>query len=210
VERQEFVWDREYRDRGTVWNPRILRLPLVFEGKFVLEVGAGNGKTLEAILGQKPRKVVALDFSAEALKKCREKFAGLKNVSFVKADASKMPFSDCEFDAVVLFYVLDNMLQQGRLSVVKEVFRVLKPQGVVLFEDFAVGDFRELEGKRTAIPEPHTLLKKKGLLCHYFDVDEVKSLFSGFSSVEVSMQERKPIRNKEFIVRRKITGMMVK
>jgi ubiquinone/menaquinone biosynthesis C-methylase UbiE len=210
MESQESVWDREYGRRGTAWSRRVMFLPDVFEGRTVLEVGVGDGKTLSAICEKKPKKVVAMDFSAQALKKAQALLETDTDVSFIKADATSMPFGNNEFDVVVLYYVIDNLMTNGRKTAVNEAFRILKPGGVVLFEDFAVGDFREETSKRVEMPEPHTLLKKKGLICHYFTVEEVRSLFGRFSSCDVAQKERTPIKNKSHLVRKFITGMMVK
>ena len=37
-------------------------------------MGVGNGKTLISILKQKPRKIVAIDFASEGIKRAKEKF----------------------------------------------------------------------------------------------------------------------------------------
>jgi tRNAThr (cytosine32-N3)-methyltransferase len=187
-----------------------MRCPFSFEDKIVLEVGVGTGKTLSAILLEKPKSVFAFDFSSEALKHCRHAFKGFKEVSFVKADVLDLPFEKDFFDVAVVYYVLDNMLEAGRKKAVRELHRVLKPGGVLLFEDFAVGDFRETTSKRIGMPESHTLLKKKGLLCHYFTKAEVKGLFKEFKSVEVSGKERAPIRNRSHLVRKTVSAVAVK
>jgi len=210
MENQEAVWDREYGGRGTAWSRRVMFLPDVFEGRVVLEVGVGDGKTLSAICGKRPGKVFALDFSAQALRKARQLFDSAVDVSFIKGDLTALPFGDCCFDVVVLYYVLDNLLADGRAKAAGEALRVLKPGGLLLFEDFAVGDFREETSKRTAVPEPHTLLKKKGLICHYFTVEEVRSLFRDFSNVDVVQKERTPLKNKSHLIRKTVSGVMAK
>ncbi|MDD5112165.1 MAG: class I SAM-dependent methyltransferase [Candidatus Altiarchaeota archaeon] len=210
MEHQENVWDLEYGERGTKWSRRRLAFPVSFEGKVVLEAGFGDGKTLSSIIEKRPANVVAFDFSAVALERCREAFRDLKNVSFVKADAESLPFEAGSFDVVVAYYILDNMLVEGRRKAVGEFFRVLRPGGFVLFEDFAVGDFREDLGKRVGMPEAHTLLKKKGLLCHYFSVEEVRELLSDFSNVEAGLKERKPVRNRPELVRRLVSAVALK
>jgi len=210
VDLQERVWDLEYGGRGTRWSPRRLRFPFSFEGKIVLEAGVGTGKTLSAVLEENPGRVFAFDFSSEALKQCRQSFRAFSNVVFLKADVLDLPFEKGFFDVAVVYYLLDNMLESERRKAVAELRRVLKSGRVLLFEDFAVGDFREEFGKRIEMPEPHTLLKKKGLLCHYFTETEVKNLFKDFKNVEVSGKERSPIRNKSHLVRKTVSAVAVK
>jgi ubiquinone/menaquinone biosynthesis C-methylase UbiE len=210
IESQEKVWDREYKDRGTAWSRRVMFLPDVFKGKTVLEAGVGDGKTLSAICEKNPKKVVAIDFSSESLKKAKELFDSQADVKFIKADLRNMPFKEGEFDVVVLYYVLNNLLETDRKKAVRESKRVLSPGGLLLFEDYAVGDFREETSKKTCILEPHTLLKKKGLICHYFTLREVEALFSGFLQKNVVQKERTPLKNKTHLVRKTITGVMNK
>jgi len=210
VDSQECVWDLEYGGRGTRWSPRRMRFPFSLEGRVVLEAGVGTGKTLSAVLEESPERVFAFDFSSEALKQCRQSFKDFSNVVFLKADVLDLPFEDGFFDVAVVYYVLDNLLEVDRKKAVGELHRVLKSGGMLLFEDFAVGDFRETSSKRVGMPESHTLLKKKGLLCHYFTKTEVKELFKGFSKVEVSEKQRAPIRNKSHLLRKTISAIALK
>jgi len=188
MEDQRRIWDREYGERGTMWCKRTLHMPSVFRGRVVLEAGVGNGKTLAAILEQDPRYVVAYDHSIQALRKCvRDTRVGL-----VLADAAYLPFRDSCFEAASYYFILDGMLRKRREASAAEAARVLKPGALLLFEDFASGDFRQSAPNVEAGLEPGTVLKRKGLICHYFDEDEVKVLFQGFSAGDVSVVEYRP------------------
>ena len=204
------VWNREYGRCGTYWGRKTKCLPHVFGGKTVLEAGVGNGKTLLSILDQGPRYVAAIDFSHQALKLCEKTVGRKDNLAYTRADLLNLPFAQETFDVVVLYYVLDNMLQQERIEAVEEARRFLRDGGKAVFEDFAVGDFREATAKRVNVPEPHTLLKKKGLICHYFTEEEVLGLFRDFRKKEAAIRESKPIKNKDHLVRRTISGVMEK
>lgn len=130
--------------------------------------------------------------------------------NLVKADVLSLPFPDGAFDVVVAHYVLNNLLLEGRQTAVSEAWRVLRDGGTVLFQDFAVGDFRQESSKRTGIPEANTVLKKKGLICHYFGEDEVAGLFSSFAGIECSTKSRQPIRNRPQLVRKTMTASVRK
>jgi len=199
---QRLVWDREYARRGTQWGRQTKHLSASLVGKVVLEAGCGNGKTLGTIQAQKPAYTIAYDFSPAALHRC-PKWAPL-----LRADALNLPLKDRMFDAIILYYILDNMLAPGRSSTVKEAKRVLKDDGIILFEDFAVGDFRQETAKRTDTPEENTILKKKGLICHYFSEEEVVGLFGEFSKVDVRLRQSYPIRGKTHLKRQIISGVM--
>ena len=48
---QEYIWNELYKNRLS-WKKETKGLPNIIKGKDVLELGAGNGKTLRAIIKQ--------------------------------------------------------------------------------------------------------------------------------------------------------------
>ena len=191
--KQEEVWDEEYGKME--WRKETRALPKMLEGKKVLELGVGNGKTLIAIHRQNPKEIHAIDFSQKAIDICKEKFQ-LDDIKFLKADVLNPPFEDNSFDAVVCYYVLNNLIESERKKAVGEIYRVLKKEGIVLFEDFAVGDFRFKKGSNM-IAE-NTLIKANGIICHFFQDKEIKELFKDFSKVKIQIIETKPLRGKDY------------
>lgn len=196
---QEKLWNLEYKKNENKWNRETLSIPSVLRDKRVLELGVGNGKTLRTIVKQKPTLAVAVDFSEEAVKRTKSLFNG-GGINIIRGDVRKLPFRGSEFDVVVCYYILNNMIERDRKKAVGEIFRVLNKGGRVLFEDFAVGDFRDV-GKTV---EKGTREKKNGLICHFFDVPEVKRLFSGFSDVNVKKKVFSPFYKSK--VKRKIVS----
>jgi ubiquinone/menaquinone biosynthesis C-methylase UbiE len=204
MELQRSVWDREYGRRGTSWSKQTLSLPQSLTGRRVLESGAGNGKTLAAIQNQHPSSVVSYDFSLKALGLCRRRHG---DAVLSAADALALPFKNATFDAVVLYYVLNNMLLNERESAVAEARRVLAPGGIVLFEDFGSGDFRQETAGRVLEPEDGTILKTKGLICHYFTAEEVSTLFSPLAAKSIETREYHPFKNSGNLSRRVVSGV---
>jgi len=208
MKNQESTWDIEYLKNPHKWHKETINLPKFIENKKVLEIGAGNGKTLQIIMRQNPKEVVAMDFSSEALNKCKEIFHE-KNINFVKANITNLPFENEEFDIVVCYYVLNNLLEKEREKAVKEMNRVIKTRGKLLFEDLAVGDFRETNKKQKLI-EDHTIKNKKGIICHFFGTGEIKKLFRLFSTKKLAQRTFNPIFNKPKLKRKIISGIFVK
>ncbi|MFH0862419.1 MAG: class I SAM-dependent methyltransferase [Candidatus Altiarchaeota archaeon] len=203
VKNQQKVWDRDYRLRGRIWSKERKDLPHGLCGGVVLEAGVGNGKTLKAILRREPRSVHAFDHSQEALKLCREGFKDPR-IALEKADIRALPYRDSGFDAAVVHFILDNLQEGGRKEAVREVFRVLKPGGALYFSDFSVGDFRQATANIRIVLERNTHLKKSGLICHFFEEEEVHALLDAFTDVEVKTNEYPPIRNKGHLKRKTI------
>ena len=102
-----------------------------------------------------------------------------KPVKLVQAQAEDLPFEDNSFDAVTCVYLFHELPGPVRAKVAKEMARVVKPGGMVVFSD----SFQA--GERDAIPnqddfrlfnEPHyrdyvrhssisRLFEEQGLVC---------------------------------------------
>ena len=201
--KQEEVWDIEYS--RSEWRKETRTLPKMLSGKKVLEIGVGNGKTLIAIHRQNPKELFAIDFSEKAIEICREKFAH-DDIKFEKMSVLDLKFDDESFDAVVCYYVLNNLSDGERKKAVGEIYRVLKDEGIVLFEDFAVGDFRFKKNSRM-IAE-NTLIKANGITCHFFEDKEIKELFWEFSKVKMQVIETKPLRGMDYT--RKLASAVIR
>ncbi|MEI6850176.1 MAG: class I SAM-dependent methyltransferase, partial [archaeon] len=170
----------------------------ILKGKKVLELGVGNGKTLKSIVKDKPKSISAIDFSKKAIDICKSEFRD-KKIEFIEGDVNDLPFEDESFDMVVCYYVLNNLNKDDQIKTVKEIHRVLSNNGKVLFEDFAKGDFRD-DGKE----------EKSGLIKNYFNLRQIKELFSDFSGVEIKIREFNTIKSDPELKRKIIAGIIKK
>ena len=92
----------------------------------VLEVGCGAGAMARAIKRGRPDlQVVGCDISQKAIALARQDPQG---VSFEVGDAYGLPYRDGNFEAVVMFDVLEHLSEPGRS--IREVVRVLSPGGL--------------------------------------------------------------------------------
>lgn len=103
-------------------------LPETFEGQSVLCVGVGSGDELNEITKRSPARVVGIDISSGLLK-----IAAQKNpsVELLEMDMTEMNFGDEEFDFIYSSLTLHYAPDWDVL--LKEVSRVLKPGGILLF-----------------------------------------------------------------------------
>lgn len=113
-------------------------------GAAVLDVMTGTG-TVALALAARPDlegSVVGADLSDGMLDVARAKSSGQAKVSWVQADATRLPFPDKSFDLVVcvsgLFFVPDME------AALREWRRVLRPGGEVVFSSFGKGLMGEL------------------------------------------------------------------
>ncbi len=117
--------------------PRMLHLE---GGSSVLEIGCGSGGYAMHLAKDVGCRVIGLDVNAPGVRNANElaTTCGLsERARFEQCDASsKLPFDDNAFDAVFANDVLCHI--PGRLKVLCEMYRVLKPGGRMLFSDALV------------------------------------------------------------------------
>jgi len=101
----------------------------------VCDFGCGTG-VLTVELARWAKKVVAIDRSPSSLEqaKARAEKAGLSNVSFLEADLHKLPLPAAKKDLVVISQSLHHM--ESPAAVLTEAARLLKPGGVLTFDDY--------------------------------------------------------------------------
>lgn len=103
-------------------------LPDSLEGQTVLSIGVGTGGELEEILKRTPHHLVGIDISRELLNLASEKYP---SIEFVEMDMERMSFPDETFDFIYSSLVFEYARDWD--TFLKEVYRVLKPNGVLLF-----------------------------------------------------------------------------
>jgi arsenite methyltransferase len=116
---------------------RVLDGARIAHGDRVLDVGAGTGLLTIGAAGHAgpAGQVVALDFSLDALARCRGEAgaAGERTVGYVGAEATRLPFPARSFDVIVARSVLIYIPEKA--AAVAEMSRVLRPGGrISVFE----------------------------------------------------------------------------
>jgi ubiquinone/menaquinone biosynthesis C-methylase UbiE len=114
-------------------------------GEAVLDVGCGTGTLAIAAkrrVGPAGR-VFGLDASREMISRARKKATGARaEIVFQVAGAEALPFSDTTFDVVLSTTVFHCLPNHTRDLCIREMVRVLKPNGRLLLIDFG-GSKRE-------------------------------------------------------------------
>jgi len=107
----------------------------ISEGHSVLDIGGGSGEpslTIASVVGSSG-SVTYTDPTAGMVKAAREesKRRGLSNIEFHQCAVEEIPFAESSFDVVV--GRLSAMFFPDVLSGLRQVLRVVKPNGVVSF-----------------------------------------------------------------------------
>ena len=107
------------------------------EGHMVLDLGCGFGRhAFEAL--RRGAQVVACDMALPELHEVRSTYAAMAEVGDLEetaaaftsvGDATCLPFHDATFDRIIASEVLEHIHNDDQA--LRELFRVLKPQGIV-------------------------------------------------------------------------------
>ncbi|WP_225216238.1 bifunctional demethylmenaquinone methyltransferase/2-methoxy-6-polyprenyl-1,4-benzoquinol methylase UbiE [Microbacterium pullorum] len=117
-----------------LWRVATTRAIAPRPGQRILDLAAGTGASSVA-LAASGAEVVAADFSPGMIAEGERRHGGVKNLSFVEADATALPFEDDAFDAVTISFGLRNVNEPKKA--LAEMLRVTAPGGRLVICEFS-------------------------------------------------------------------------
>ncbi|MCB0339108.1 MAG: class I SAM-dependent methyltransferase [Bdellovibrionales bacterium] len=136
LNREDLASIDQFHTRGLDASIELIQLAQVQSSDCVLDVGCGLGGSCRLLASQFGSKVVGVDLTDEFIdvaKKLTE-IVGLDSmVSFKRGDALELPFDNASFDLVWTEHTQMNIADKFRFY--KEIARVLKPAGRMVFHD---------------------------------------------------------------------------
>ena len=97
-------------------------------GRRVLDLACGNGRWLDRF---RPAAYVGVDLNRAMLLQGGERYPDAR---FLQADMTRVPFPDASFDGVIsMFGAMGHLRPKGQQAMVREVRRVLTPDGMAVF-----------------------------------------------------------------------------
>ena len=137
----EAVWDRvaESYSACSVEGPdyqavirTILRNIGDPAGKTICEVGCGSG-AISGVLGRMGAAISLLDKSQKSLDFARHCFEEQElKAEYYLQDATSMDFPDGKFDVVWNGGVIEHFTDEGKVALIREMWRIVAPGGVLL------------------------------------------------------------------------------
>lgn len=160
--------------------------------KRILDLGCGNGNHAMFLAGLE-YEVYGIDISSEAIEIARAWFnkKGLK-ADLRVGDVERLPYEDGFFDVVVSDGVLDHVLFSKAKSAMSEIKRVCAKEAYVFLTLRSTGDSEFGRGRK--VDHNSFELKEgyeRGLVQHYFDIEEAKELLEGFKVFNLELYEEK-------------------
>ena len=118
-----------HKTKKSIMNEHLERYKFAkafIKNKKVLDIACGVGYGSE-ILKENAKEIYGGDISKEAIEFAKENYPG---INFSVMDATKIPFKDNSFDAIVSFETIEHFKEYKQF--IKEVERVLKKGGLFI------------------------------------------------------------------------------
>ena len=135
----KFFWGLSVEEYFKFLSKALSGVPKDFRGK-LLEIPVGTGVfTLPIYEGLKESEIFCADYSTAMLNAARAHAnkLSLPNVTFIQGDVGKLSFSDKFFDVVLSVNGLHAF--PDKISAHKEIFRVIKPNGIFCGSSYIIG-----------------------------------------------------------------------
>ena len=114
-------------------SERLLSFIEIKQNQDFLEIGCGSGPVSKHISKKYEVKVVGTDVDKDQIKLAKENSKNLRNITFLVADATNLPFKDKSFDIVISINVLHHIYNW--MDALKEINRVLKNGGYLILAE---------------------------------------------------------------------------
>jgi ubiquinone/menaquinone biosynthesis C-methylase UbiE len=194
------VWEAYYSALRQL--PERLKRPVPFvvealptlrsrKARTVLDLGCCAGRHC-VCLAKNGFDVVGVDISREALRIARAwaRVEGVRDISFIRACMTNLPFIDHRFDAVISISVVHHAVKRDIVKTMGEIYRILRESGLFLANLLSVDDYRYGMGKKIEKRtfKVHEDFEEKRIkeIHHFFTKEEALDLLASFRKVSIA------------------------
>lgn len=192
-------WDRFYKNHNQNFfkNRKWLQqeFPILAEvtkrgagRKVVLEVGAGAGNTAFPLVKNNENEefiVHACDYSKNAVKVMRESEdydekhvrADVWDVTAEGEDSLPPGLEEGSVDVIILIFIISALAPNQWDAALRNVYRLLRPGGYVLFRDYGRGDLAQVRFKKERYLDENFYCRGDGTRVYFFDEEELRNIW---------------------------------
>ena len=189
------IWNRSHHKKPASEEPEDGIVPFVENLQkqlppkaALLDVGCGRGRNT-LYLSQLGFSVWGCDLSPVSLEVAQRRAQQMDlPINFQVSDLTCLPYRDNSFAGAICVHVLPYHLKADIAKGIRELWRVVHPNGWV-YVDFLDCDDAEYGCGQTL--EEHTFLDPEGTPIHFSSQQEISELLSGFASECMSRHELK-------------------
>jgi len=194
------VWNKLYRDGLFMSYPSEIMVKCIYyyfldiKNKKILDMGCGSGANLIHLI-KMGAKGYGCDISSESVKLVRKRLKQQNLSGEIKISNDKLPFEDSFFDIIVCW----TTLYYGNLKIIqnliKEIKRILKPNGKILITTLRKNDqiikySKKIEPKTYKVKS--TFPTQKGAVIYAVNGEsDILKLFKAFKIFEIGYYESK-------------------
>ena len=188
-------WDKIIKQYGKVFDkphediPKIVKLFKKHNIKRVLDLGCGSGRHTVYLI-KRNFDVYGIDISEAGIRIAKDwlKKKGLKANFKTGSIYKRLPYKENFFDAVISVQTIHHARIKNIRKVIKEIERVLKPNGFI-FITVAASIPRRVKRWKHKIIEPHTTIpvegREKGLIHYFFNKELLRKEFKNFKISDI-------------------------
>ena len=148
----------------------------------IIDLGCDSGNDTLYLI-ERGKKVIPCDYSNKAIENIQKNFPEILRAECF--DMTKgLPFEDNFTDIIICDLSLHYFTEETTFKILKEIKRVLKPEGVLLFRVNSVKDINHGAGEGKEI-EPHLYVTEDGRYKRFFDRKDIKRFFAEWENIFV-------------------------
>ncbi len=186
IKKDKEDWEEIFSSKGTffneVHNDLESFISTLEKGIKILDLGSGSGRHT-VYLAENGFEVTGID-SAQRGIEITKKYLDEKNLNaelICNDFYDGLPFEENAFDCIVSTQAMHHNRLYEVEKLISEIKRVLKPEGKIFI---TVPKIKDISHKEPLEIEKNTFIPTKGheqgVVHHYFDVSEIKEMFSDF------------------------------
>ena len=146
----------------------------------VLDLGCGEGNDT-LYLTERGFKVIACDYSEIALNHVKQELA---NVETIQLDISEsLPFKENTFDLIIADLSLHYFDEKTTIEIMKEIKRILKPNGHLLARVNSTQDLNYGAGQGKKLEENYYFVE--GYNKRFFSIEDAEKFFSHIGKIKI-------------------------